>query len=185
MSLQFFFFSFFPIFIKSKCKSYLPFKCYSLSQFPGQHPPSIFTSPSLWMFPSPSSPTLLPLPPQSHSLGILSWQDHGLPLALVPLLGYTLLPMQLEPRVSPCIVFGLSLSPWKLWLVGIVVHMGSHTPSSSFSPFSESFNRGPILSSVVCFWHSPMYLMHSGCVSQERFTSGFCQPALLCFIHLI
>jgi len=32
------------------------------------------------------------------------------------------------------------LSPWELWLVGIVVHMGSRAPSSSYSPFSDSFN---------------------------------------------
>jgi len=63
--------------------------------------------------------------------------------------------------------------------------MGSWAPSSSFSPFSDSFNGGPVLSSVVCCWHSPMYLLYSGCVSQERSTSGSCQPALLCFIHLI
>jgi len=61
----------------------------------------------------------------------------------------------------------------------------SHTeraPSSSSSPFSQ---RGPVLSSVVCCRHSPLYLTYSGYVSQERSTSCSCQPALLCFIHLI
>jgi len=54
----------------------------------------------------PILPPLLPSPQESHSLGVQLWQDQGLPLPLVPLLGYSLLPMQLEPRVSPCIVFG-------------------------------------------------------------------------------
>jgi len=60
----------------------------------------------------------------------------------------------------------LWFSPWKLWLVGVVVHMGSQVPSSSFSPFSDSFNQGPVLSSLVCSWHSPMYLPYSGCVNE-------------------
>jgi len=34
-------------------------------------------------------------------------------------------------------------------LVGFVVYMGSQAPSSSFSPFSDSFDGGPVLSSVV------------------------------------
>jgi len=45
--------------------SYLHFKCYSLSQFPGQQPPSPSPSPSLWVFPSPSSPNYHP-PPNNH-----------------------------------------------------------------------------------------------------------------------
>jgi len=63
--------------------------------------------------------------------------------------------------------------------------MGSRAPSSSSSSFSDSFSGGPVLSSVVCCWNSPMYSPYSGCVSQERSTSSSCQPALLCFIHLI
>jgi len=53
--------------------------------------------------------------------------------------------------------------------------MRSRAPSSSSSPFSDSFNRGPVCSSVVQWWHSPMYLLYSGCVSQEiyiRFLSA-------------
>jgi len=45
---------FFSIFIKLGI-SYLHFNCYSFSQFPGQHPPNL-PSPSIWVFPSPSSP---------------------------------------------------------------------------------------------------------------------------------
>ncbi|EDL77829.1 rCG27473 [Rattus norvegicus] len=44
--------------------------------------------------------------------------------------------------------------------------MGSQVPSSSFSPFSDFFNWGPVLSSLVCCWHSPMYLTYSGCVNE-------------------
>jgi len=51
-------------------------------------------------------PPITVLPQQSRSVGVQSWQDQGLPLLLVLLLGYSLLPMWLEPRVSPCIVFG-------------------------------------------------------------------------------
>jgi len=57
-------------------------------------------------------------------------------------------------------------------LLGIVVHMGSQAPLSSSSSFSDSFNGSPVLSSVVCCWHSPLYLLYSGCVSQERSKSG-------------
>jgi len=42
--------------------SYLHFNCYSLSQFPGQCPPNPSTSPSIWVFPSPSYP-ITALPP--------------------------------------------------------------------------------------------------------------------------
>ena len=40
--------------------SYLHFECYSLSRFPGKHPPP--SSPSLLVFPSPSSPHCHPPP---------------------------------------------------------------------------------------------------------------------------
>jgi len=42
----------------------------------------------------------LPSPQQSHTLG-----GPALAGPRVPLQGYSLLPMNLEPRVSPCIVF--------------------------------------------------------------------------------
>jgi len=45
-------------------------------------------------------------PQESHYLRVQPWQDQWLPLPLMTLLGYSLLPMMLEPRVSPCIVFG-------------------------------------------------------------------------------
>jgi len=45
------------------CFSYLHFSCYSLSRFPGKHPPN--PSPSIWVFPSPSSPHCRP-PPNNH-----------------------------------------------------------------------------------------------------------------------
>jgi len=55
---------------------------------------------------SPPHPPPITTPLQSHSLGVQSWQDQGLPLPLVILLVYSLLPMHLEPRISPCIVVG-------------------------------------------------------------------------------
>jgi len=62
--------------------------------------------------------------------------------------------------------------------------MRSQAHSRSFSTFSNSFNGSHVLSSGVCWWHSPIYLLYSGCVSQEIPTSGSHQQALLCFINL-
>jgi len=70
--------------------------------------------PSHMGVPFPNLPPLLPSPQKNRSLAVQPWQDQGLPLPLVPLLGYSLLPMQLEPRVNPSIVFGYT------WLSGIV-----------------------------------------------------------------
>jgi len=52
--------------------SYIHFECYSLSQFPGKHPPNPSPSHSLWVFPLPILPPLLPSPQQSSSLGVQS-----------------------------------------------------------------------------------------------------------------
>jgi len=48
----------FPVNIKLDV-SYLHFNCYSLSRFPGQHPPNPSSSSSIWVFPSPFSPHYL------------------------------------------------------------------------------------------------------------------------------
>jgi len=119
----FYFLNFYWIFFN------LNFKCYSLSQFPRHKPPIPSPSPSsIRELPSPSTPLLTPLtfpytggptlagPRASPSTGAQQ--------------GHPLLQMQLEPWVSPCIVFGWWFSPWELWLVGIVVHMGSRAPSA-------------------------------------------------------
>jgi len=58
--------------------SYIYFECYSLSRFPGKHPPP--PSPSLWVFPSPSSPPLAALPPNN----LVHW---GEPVSLIGQLG--------------------------------------------------------------------------------------------------
>jgi len=92
------------LFFSPSLLTYLYFNCFSLSRFPGQHPPNPSSSTSLWVFPSPSSLRYGP-PPNNHVHWEFS-QDQGLPLPLVLLLGYSLLPLRLEPRVSPCIVFG-------------------------------------------------------------------------------
>jgi len=94
----------FSIFIKL-CISYLHFNCYSLSRFRGQHPQPL-PLPFYMAFPLPIIPSLPPSPQQSCSLGVQTWQNQGLPLPLVPILGHSLLPMQFETRVSPCIVCG-------------------------------------------------------------------------------
>jgi len=83
--------------------SYLHFDYYSPSRFPGQQLPNP-SPPLLYGLPLPILPPLPPSPQQSHLLGVQSCQDQGLPLSLVLLLGYSLLPMRLESRVSPCIV---------------------------------------------------------------------------------
>jgi len=43
--------------------------------------------------------------------------------------GHPMLHMQFEPWVCSCVLFGWWFSPWKLWLVDIVVLMGLQTPS--------------------------------------------------------
>jgi len=73
-------------------------------------------------------------PSHSPALGVQPWQDQGLPLPLVLLLWYSLLPMKSEPRVSPCIVFRQWLSPWKLCLLGIVVQPLRALPVLSLIP---------------------------------------------------
>jgi len=55
---------FFSIFINLGI-SYLHFNCYSLSRFQGQNPHNPSHSPSIWVFPSPSSPHYDP-PPNNH-----------------------------------------------------------------------------------------------------------------------
>jgi len=141
----YFYFSFFIFLIFKKFLLdiflYLNFKCYSPSRFPVHKPHSLLPpcrySPYTSLLPTPYSP----------ALGVQTWQDQGLPLPLMPQQGYSLLHMQLEPWVSPCIVF----SPWKLWLVSIVVFMGLQALSIlSILPLIPT-QRGPILSSVVCY----------------------------------
>jgi len=82
---------------------YLHFKRYSPSWFP-VHKPPFPPLPLLHMgIPPIHSPYC---PAYSPALGVQPWQDQGLYLPLVPQQGYSLLHTQLEPWVSPCIVFG-------------------------------------------------------------------------------
>jgi len=81
----------------------------------------------------------------------------------------------------------MGLSMCTLWmvvwsleaLVGWYCSYGVASPFSSFNPFSNSSNRDPILSSMVGWEHSPLYMSCSGCASQETAKSGSCQHALL------
>jgi len=112
---------------------FLHFKCYCLSQFlvhkPLFHP---FSPASMRVFPQPPSytPLLTSLPWHSPTLG---HRPLAGPKASPPTdvqQGYTLLHMQLETWVCPCVLFGWWFSPWELWLVGIVVLIGLQTSSA-------------------------------------------------------
>ena len=83
---------------------YLHFKGYSPSWFP-VHKPTFLPLLLPYTGIPPIHPPHCP-PPYSPELAVQPWQDQGLSLPLVPQQGYSLLHMQLEPRVSPCIVFG-------------------------------------------------------------------------------
>jgi len=138
--------------------------------------PSPFLS-SIRVFPSLStSPSHIPQ--HSPTLGVQPWQDQGLLLPLVP--NKSILCYICSWSHGSIHVYSLGSSGWLalLWL-------WVASPFNSFNPFSHSPNGGPVLSSVVCCWHSPLYWTCSGCVSQERSISGSCQHALLSFISLI
>jgi len=107
-----------------------------LSSFPISPPETSYTIP-----PPPTSMRMLPNPP-THSL---SSPCPGIPLywGIKPSQDQELLPLmpnklyvQLEPGVTPCVLFGWWFSPWELWwgrvvwLVNIVaLPMGLQTTS--------------------------------------------------------
>jgi hypothetical protein len=96
---------------------YLHFKCYPLSWFPLQNPPS-HPPPSVSMrvIPHPSTHSYLPT-------GAFTG-----PMASSPIdtqQGHLLLYMQLEPWVTPCVLFGWWFSPWELWGGGLVAFYSS------------------------------------------------------------
>ncbi|EDL99846.1 rCG22923 [Rattus norvegicus] len=74
LTLSFSFFFFINLSI-----SYLHFKCYSLSRFPGKHPPNPSPSPSLWVFPSPFSPHYRPPPNNLVHWGFSLSRTQGFP----------------------------------------------------------------------------------------------------------
>ena len=74
------------------------------------------------------------------------------------LLGHSLLHMQPEPQVPPCVFFDWWFSPrelWRYWLVhNVVPPMGLQTPSTPW----VSFIGDPVLSPMVGFEDPPLYL---------------------------
>jgi hypothetical protein len=81
--------------------------------------------------------------------------------------GYPLLPMWLEPWVTPCVLFGGWLSSWKLWLVDIfVLPMRLQTPSA---PSVLSLTT-PLGTPWICY----ILMIHKqpckGCWSQKVLT---------------
>ena len=138
------------------------------------------------------SPLKIPYPPPSapqptHS-HLLSWQSPILrhraftgPRTSPPTdvrLGHSLLHMQLESGVPPCLLFGWWFSPWEFWgywLVHIVVPpMGLQTPSAPWV-----LSLAPLLGPMVDCKHPLLYLSGTGRTSQETAISGSCQKALV------
>ena len=74
--------------------------------------------------------------------------------------GSSLLCMQLDPWVAPCVIFGWWFSPWELWgdLVGwyCCSSYGVANHFSSFSPFSNSSIVNSMLSPMVGCEHPPL-----------------------------
>jgi hypothetical protein len=108
---------------------FLHFKCYPLPCFPSE-------SPIQFLLPAAS---IRVLPPPTHlptysCLPILAFPYPGA-LILHRTKGLSsLLHMQLETWVLPCILFGWLLSPWELWMVQlvdtIVLPVGLQSPSA-------------------------------------------------------
>jgi hypothetical protein len=87
----------------------LHFKCYPLSWFPLWKPPIPSPHPPC----SPNHPLPLPSPGIPLHWGIEPSQDQG---PLLPLMtDLTLLCIQLEPWVPPCVLYCWWFSPWELW----------------------------------------------------------------------
>jgi hypothetical protein len=112
---------------------YLHFQCYPLFQFPPLETPSIIP---LLLLLWDSSPTY---PPTHSCLPTLEFPYTGNRAfsgsrASPPIddwQGHPLLHMQLDPWVSPGVLFGWWCSPWELWglwLIDIILPMGLQIP---------------------------------------------------------
>jgi hypothetical protein len=147
--------------------------------------------------PEPPYPIPLPLllwlcshthPPTSasplwHPSTLWQWAFTG-PRASPPidvLQGHSLLHIQLEPWVPPCVLFSWCLVPGSSGgLVGwYCSSYGVSKPFSSLSTFSSASTGDFVLSPMVGCEYPLLYLSGSGRASQETAISGSCQHALL------
>jgi hypothetical protein len=99
------------------------------------------------------------------------WQSH------------LLLHNQLEPWVSPVVLFGWWFNPWELWggLVGwyCCSSYGAANPFRCLDPFSISPIGNPVLSPVLGWENTQLYLSGTGRASQETAISGSSQQVLV------
>jgi hypothetical protein len=94
------------------------------------------------VLPHPPTP---PTSPPWHSPTLGYWAFPG-PRASPPtdvLQGHSLLHMQLEAWVPPCVLFGWLFSPWELWERGsgwliLLFFLWVANPFNFFSPFSNT-----------------------------------------------
>jgi hypothetical protein len=117
-------------------------KIFMFSLFTFQMLSPFLVSPLKTSYPNllpPASMRVLPHPPTHSCLPALEFLDTEASSlqrtkVLSSLLGYLLLRMQLEPWITPCVLFDLWLSTWELcgvWLVDIVIPpMGLQTHSA-------------------------------------------------------
>ena len=151
------FFYFLNIFIRYFL--YLHFKCYPLSEF------------LLWKS-CPPPPPSASQPTHSHSrswhstlLGHITFTGIRCSLPIDGQLGHSLLHIQLEPQILPCVLFGWWFSykeVWGYWVVQIdIITMGLQTTSTpwvlSLAPSLETLCsiQWMIVSIHFCIWQSP------------------------------
>jgi hypothetical protein len=94
---------------------YLHFKCYPFSWFPLRKVPHPFPLPLITNWPTPAA-----WPWHSPTLGHRVFTGLRASLHIDEQLSHSLLHIQLEPWVPPCVLFGWWLSPWELWGYGLV-----------------------------------------------------------------
>jgi hypothetical protein len=104
-------------------------------------------------------------------------------------LGNSLLHMQLEPLVLPCVPFGWWFSLWEFWRVLVSLYCCSSyraaNPFNSLGPFSSSFIGYPLLNPMDGCEHLLLYLSGTGRDSQETAISGPCQQALVVILNSV
>jgi hypothetical protein len=109
-------------------------------------------------------PTPASLSWNSPTLGPFT-RPRASPLTDVPQ-GYTLLPMQLEPWVPPCVFFGEWFNPWELWrtrLQGVLWRLDSGVRLVLSMPRLYSLNPGK---HPVSTWEESVFCDHCcGCLS--------------------